>query len=200
MGAFFGFLWFFLLFIAGVTSSISLALPAVAFLEDEFNLNRREAVAVFAVVAFLMCQPVIFFVDDGVLDEMDFWGGTVGLVVFGTIEAILFAWVFGMERAWTELHVGSDIRIPRFYRWIIRFVTPTFLLAILGVWLWQDWWDMIVMKNVTAEHKPFVIMTRIGLLGVFVFLAMMVYLAWKRRPRMPETTGSPNEPSTEVHL
>ncbi|HEV57828.1 MAG TPA: sodium:calcium symporter [Phycisphaerales bacterium] len=185
-GRIFGFLWFFLLFVAGVTSSISLALPAVAFLEDEFNLTRREAVAVFAVVAFILCQPVIFFVADGVLDEMDFWGGTVGLVVFGTVEAILFAWVFGMERSWSELHVGSDIRIPRFYRLIIRYVTPTFLLVILGVWLWQEWWPIILMKTVPPEQKPFVVMTRVGLLGLFAFLALMVHIVWKRRSLLPQ--------------
>jgi hypothetical protein len=59
--------------LAGVTSSISLALPAVAFLEDEFNLTRKEASVVFAVVTFILCQPVIFFLGNGVLDEMDFW-------------------------------------------------------------------------------------------------------------------------------
>ena len=34
-----GFLWFGLLFLAGVTSSVSLAQPAIAFLEDEFDIS-----------------------------------------------------------------------------------------------------------------------------------------------------------------
>jgi len=105
-------MWFFLLFLAGLTSSISLALPAIAFLEDEFNLSRREAATIFGVVTFILTQPVIFFYGNGVLGEMDFWGTSVSLVVFATIEAILFGWVFGMDRAWTEMHEGSDIRIP----------------------------------------------------------------------------------------
>jgi SNF family Na+-dependent transporter len=92
-GQVFGFLWFFLLFVAGVTSSISLAQPAIAFMEDEFNLTRREASVLFAVVTFLLCQPVIFFLGNGVLGEMDFWGTTVCLVVFATVEVILFGWV-----------------------------------------------------------------------------------------------------------
>lgn len=181
-GDFFGFLWFFLLFLAGVTSSISLALPAVAFLEDEFNLTRKEASVVFAVVTFILCQPVIFFLGNGVLDEMDFWGNSVCLVVFAAIEAILFAWVFGMERAWTELHVGSDVRIPRIYRFIIKYITPMFLIIIIGVWLWQDWKKQLFMENVPEANRPFVILTRIGLLGFLLFLSLMIWIVWKRRP------------------
>jgi NSS family neurotransmitter:Na+ symporter len=179
----FGFLWFFLLFIAGVTSSISLTAPAIAFMEDEFNLTRREAGITFAVVTFVLCQPVIFFLGNGVMGEMDFWGVSVCLVVFASIETILFAWVFGMDKAWTELHAGSDITIPKIYRFIIKYVTPTALATILVVWLVQEWTDVILMKEVPEANKPFVIVTRIGLLGIFVLLSIIVWIVWRRRPQ-----------------
>lgn len=180
-GNVFGFLWFMLLFLAGVTSSISLAQPAVAFLEDEFNFTRKKASGVFAVVTFVLCQPAIFFLARGVLDEMDFWGGTFCLVIFATVEAILFAWVFGMEKAWTEMHVGSDISIPKIYRFIIKYVTPAFLLILLAVWFWQDWRGVILMKNISDENRPFVLATRIGLMVFFAVLAYLVYHSWHRR-------------------
>jgi SNF family Na+-dependent transporter len=180
-GQFFGFLWFFLLFLAGVTSSISLAQPAIAFMEDEFNLTRREAAIIFAVVTFILCQPVIFFLGNGVLDEMDFWGNSVCLVVFAAIEAILFAWVFGMEKAWTELHAGSDIRIPKVYRFIIKYVTPVFLIVIISAWIVQDWRKHLFMEGADPSSKPFMILTRIGLLGLLTFLSLMVWIIWRRR-------------------
>jgi SNF family Na+-dependent transporter len=158
-------------------------MPAVAFMEDEFNLTRREACLFFGIVTFVLCQPVIFFYGNGVLDEMDFWGVMVGLVVFATVESILFGWVFGMERAWTELHSGSDIRIPGIYRVIIKYVTPVFLMAILATWFVQDWMNILLMKNVPAENRPFVLITRLGLLGLFVFLCVMVWVVWRRRER-----------------
>ncbi|MFA5293037.1 MAG: sodium-dependent transporter [Phycisphaerae bacterium] len=180
-GNMFGFLWFMLLFIAGVTSSISLAQPAVAFLEDEFNFSRKKASGVFAVVTFLLCQPGIFFLGRGVLDELDFWSVNVCLIVFATIEAILFAWVFGMEKAWTQLHTGSDIKIPRIYKFIIKYVTPIFLLVVLGTWFWQDWRTVIAMKNVSKADKPFILATRIGLVLFFGVLVLMVQRAWQKR-------------------
>jgi SNF family Na+-dependent transporter len=137
LGGFFGFLWFILLFFAGITSSISLAQPVVAFLQDEFHLSRRRAVLTFAAGTFILTQPCIFFLGQGVIDELNFWGGTFALVVFATVETILFSWVFGMDNAWAELHRGSAMRVPRFYRVIIKYITPIFLAAILGFWVLQ---------------------------------------------------------------
>jgi len=176
-----GFSWFFLLFLAGITSSVSLAQPAVAFLEDEFNINRRKAVSIFGAAAFILCQPAIFFLGHGVVDELDFWGGTFFLVVFATIETILFAWVFGMEKAWDEIHKGADTRVPGVYKFIIKYITPLFLFVILGMWFVQEWLPIIIMKNVSSADKPFVLGTRIGLLFIFIILAVLVKIAWSKR-------------------
>lgn len=78
----FSFCWFLLLFLAGLTSSVSLVQPFVAFLEDEFKFDRKKSVGVIALVAFVLCQPAIFFLKHGVVDEMDFWGGSFFLIVF----------------------------------------------------------------------------------------------------------------------
>jgi len=182
----FGFVWFFLLFLAGITSSVSLAQPAVAFLEDEFQINRRRAVSIFGVVSFILCQPAIFFLSRGVVDELDFWGGTFFLVVFATIETILFAWVFGMNKAWDEIHQGADLAVPEVYKFIIKHITPLFLFIILGMWFVQEWLPVIMMKHVLAADKPFVLGTRLGLIFIFIILAILVKVAWRRRKLEPK--------------
>jgi SNF family Na+-dependent transporter len=177
----FSFIWFLLLFLAGVTSSISIAQPAIAFLEDEFNVSRKKAVAIFGVATFFLCQPAIFFLKNGVVDELDFWGGTFFLVIFGLVEVILFAWVFGMNKAWDEIHHGANMRIPRIYKFIIKYITPAFLVFILGMWLWQDWIPLIAMTNVAEANRPYILATRIGLFALFIIIALMVKAAWRRK-------------------
>ena len=185
-GNLFGFAWFALLFIAGITSSISLAQPAIAFLEDEFGFSKKKAVIVFSIGTFVLCHAAIVLLANGVLDELDFWGGTFCLVLFGTIEAILFAWVFGMDRAWTELHEGSDITIPRVYRFVIKYITPAFLLALLISWFVQRGVPFILLRTVPAENLPYVLGTRVMLLVLFVGLAALVWVVWRRRRRAGE--------------
>ncbi|MBN2830783.1 MAG: sodium-dependent transporter [Candidatus Omnitrophica bacterium] len=186
LSALMGFCWFFLLFLAGITSSVSLAQPAVAFLEDEFDISRKKAAAIFGIIAFVLCQPAIFFLGRGVVDELDFWGGTFFLVVFATIEVILFAWVFGMERAWDEIHKGADMRVPKIYKFIIKYITPLFLFFILGMWFKQEWLPIILMKNVSCADRPFVLSTRLGLLIIFSVLVILVKIAWQKRKVLKE--------------
>ena len=180
-GEFFGFIWFLLLFLAGITSSVSLAQPALAFLEDEFNIDRKKAVKIFGIVAFLLCQPAIFLFGRGIVNELDFWGGTFSLVVFATIETVLFGWVFGIDKAWQEMHNGAALRIPRIYKFIIKYITPLFLFLILGFWFYQEGVPTILMKNVPIENKPYVLATRVVLVLIFVTLAVLVKIAWRRR-------------------
>ena len=180
-GAFFGGAWFLLLFLSGITSSISLAQPAVAFLEDEFNITRPRAVKIFGAVTFVLCQPAIFLLGKGVINELDFWGGTFCLVVFATVEIILFAWIFGMDKAWKEIHHGADMRIPGIYKFIIKYITPLFLLSILGFWAWQDGIPTILMKNVADCDKPYVLGTRAFLVVIFIGLSVMVKIVWAKK-------------------
>ncbi|MBI5725445.1 MAG: sodium-dependent transporter [Planctomycetes bacterium] len=184
MGNVLGFCWFFLLFLAGITSSISLAQPVVAFLEDEFNLTKKEAVIIFAIVIFILCQAVIFG-GDAVIDELDFWAANFLIVIFGLIEIIMFAWIYGMDKAWTELHHGSDITIPRIYRLVIKYISPLFLLVVLGMWLCFKWWDTINFRKdgqlVGGIDSRLIV--RIMLLLMFAILCLLVWAVWRRRGR-----------------
>jgi hypothetical protein len=65
-----------------------------------------------------------------VFDEYDYWAGTVSLVVFALAETILFAWVFGMDKGWKEINDGADLRVPRIYRFIIKWITPFLLIFV----------------------------------------------------------------------
>ncbi len=181
LSAILSFIWFFMLFLAGITSSISIAQPSVAFLQDEFNFTRQKAVKIFGVVAFILCQPALLFIHRGVLDDLDFWGANFIIVIGATLEIILLAWVFGIDRCWDEMHQGCKLKIPRIFRFIIKYVTPACLLTLLGWWMITEWWDVITMANVPDENVPYVLGTRLLLVAILVILAIMVFIAWSRR-------------------
>lgn len=182
-GALFALMWFSLLFLAGITSSVSLAEPAVAFISDEFKLDRKRAVIRLGIILFILCQLPIFFLGNGVVDELDFWGGTFCLVVFATIEVVLFVWMFGIEKAWEEIHHGAEMRIPGFYKPIIKYVTPLFLFFILGFWFIQQGLPVIMMQGVPDAQKPYILATRLGLILLFAAIAVLVRIAWYRKKK-----------------
>jgi neurotransmitter:Na+ symporter, NSS family len=162
--------------------------PVIAFLEDEFNLSHDKAIAWLGSITFLLCQPAIFFLSRGVVDELDFWGGTFCLVLFGTIEVIVFTWLFGMDKAWKEIHIGSELRIPKIYKYIMKYVTPLFLLAILGSWLYQNALPIFFMQNVAAADKPYILGTRLAMVIGFIVLAIMVKIAWRHKKQVKQVS------------
>ncbi len=124
-GAFFG-----LLFIAGITSSLAMGTPIMGFLKDEFNWPRKRSALTFGLGVLILGLPTVFFFQKGVFDEYDYWAGTVSLVVFAMLEAILFAWFFGADKGWKEINTGADIKIPLFFKFLLKFVTPVMLILI----------------------------------------------------------------------
>ncbi len=176
------FLWFFLLFIAGITSSVAMASPAIAFLQDELGWARKRAALSIASLGLGIGLFHVYFYRHGVLGEWDYWAGTFGLVVFATVEIVLFAYVFGIDRGWKELNRGADLKIPRIYKPIMKWVTPVFLLVLLGWWGATEALPTLLMRNVEdAATIPYLWLSR-GLMLVLLALGVaLIRHAWRRR-------------------
>lgn len=126
-----GLMWFGLLFFAAITSSLAMGQPIMAFMQQEFGLSRERSAVTLGAMLLPLALPVALFHSSIFNDEFDYWAGTVMLVVFALGEAILFGWCFGMDRGWAEMTKGAEIKIPKPFFFIIKYVTPVFLIAIL---------------------------------------------------------------------
>lgn len=135
-GGVFGFLFFFLLFLAAVTSSLSMLQPVIAFLEEGLNITRKQSVAILGMFTAFGSGFVVYFSKDvKALDTLDFWIGTFMIFVLATIQIIMFGWVIGIDKGWKEAHQGASIRIPNIYKVIMKYVSPLFLLIIFVLFI-----------------------------------------------------------------
>lgn len=125
-----GVFWFGLLFFAGITSSLAMGTPWMGFMTDEFGWSRQKGAWSFGAIVLILGLPTVLFFNQGVFDEYDYWAGTVSLVVFALAEIILFAWVFGMKRGMQEINSGGDIQVPKFFGFVIKWITPILLLGV----------------------------------------------------------------------
>ncbi len=175
-----GSMWFLLLFFAGITSSVALCSPAMAFLQYQMKMSRQKAAMVVGTILLVCGLPVVLFLGHGFLDEMDFWAGTFGLVVFAMIEVVLFAWVFGIKRGWAEIEEGAEIKVPSIFRFIIQFVTPVYLIGLLFFWGWQDGIPILLMKGKPAADIPYLWGARLMMLALTVICVYLIARAYKR--------------------
>jgi len=151
-GAFFGFLWFGLLFLAGLTSSISMSQPSIAMLMDHYGVSRERAAAIVWVFILIGLQPAVW--GDGYIDALDYWVPNVGLTTFALIEVVIFAWAFGAHRGLGLLRHGALMPVPDWIGFVMKYVTPLFLVFILGWWVVQDAPALIAMEGVKPEQVP----------------------------------------------
>jgi neurotransmitter:Na+ symporter, NSS family len=187
LGQIFGGMFFFLLFIAGITSSVAMTQPAIAFLEDEFKWKRQKAVKVVFSVLVMCSAIVIAFFKFGFLDELDFWAGTFGLVVFAAMEVILFSWVFKIKNGWKEMHKGADLKVPKIFKFVMTYITPVYLLVLLGFWTYQDAVKEFLMKGKDPANRPYLWGARVMIVALLLVMLLLIRKAWnKKRIMRPE--------------
>ncbi len=134
-----GTLFFFLLFLAAVTSSLSMLQPAIALLEEGLGLGRKASVAMLGFITLIGSLFVVFFSKNLMaLDTMDFWVGTLCIFILATFQTILFGWGLGIDKGMEEINRGASIPVPRLVGYVLKYVAPIYLITIFVVWLYQQ--------------------------------------------------------------
>ncbi len=211
-GQFFGFLWFFMLFLAAITSSLSMLQPVIAFFEDGFNLKRHASTALLGIIVLSgACFVIYFSAELKALDTLDFWVGTVLIFVLAMIQAVIYGWVFGIVRGERAAHVGAHIRIPHFVQLLLKYVVPVYLGAIFIAFCYLNvlgttdpetgeyvpgYWDRIMNDSV-------VMMSVLFIMGVTGLLLVLIHFAgenWIRQGKFdflndpdPDQADLPND-------
>jgi hypothetical protein len=140
-------------------------------------MKRRAAVALVVGISLIGNAYVMWFSKDlTVLGTIDDWVGTLFIVLLALVQCIVFGWVFGIDRGIEEAHHGSRLRIPKVFQFIIKYVSPAFLLWMLFNFVRDvlpKWIDNLE-ANPTARNAVLFI----GL--VILFLVVMTAIGEKR--------------------
>ncbi len=149
-GNFIGAVWFLMLFIAAITSSISMYQPSLAFFRESLGWDKRKATTLMVSICVIASFLVMYYSKDGIFwSTIDDWVGTFMIFVLAMVQIICFSWVFGIERGWKEAHVGAHMNIPWFYKFIMKWVTPLYLIVVFAAFCWQNLGDWV--RSVAAE-------------------------------------------------
>jgi NSS family neurotransmitter:Na+ symporter len=138
--------FFLALSMAAISSLISMVELATCNLVDA-GMTRLQAVAVTGSLGFLVGLPSALHLS--FLENQDWvWG--LGLLVCGLFFAIAVN-RFGVRRFREQLinAPGADIRVGRWYEFLLRFFVPAEFLLLIGWWFYQaiavfephSWWN-----------------------------------------------------------
>lgn len=152
MGVFFGGLFFLLVGIAALTSSISLLEPTVAYLVERFDTSRVKVVigivAVCWILALLCSFSFNILSGFHVLPEMDLYMLTLPAMTFfdlfdkvsqhvllplgGLVTAIFAAWILPQTVIWKQLNLGEGV-VRTIWRVLCGGAAP---IGIIVTWMW----------------------------------------------------------------
>jgi SNF family Na+-dependent transporter len=185
LGGCFGFIFFFLLFLAAITSSLSMMQPVIALLEEGLKLRRKTSVSILGALTLGGCLFVVFFSKDfAALDTIDFWMANFLIFILATIQVIVFAWVLGVGQEMEGLRRGAAIRLPRLLPFVLKYVSPVYLLTVFGLWSWKNLperWQAITA--VPREGPPVALLSVLLIVTVSGLLVAVVHRAnrvWDR--------------------
>ena len=178
-GNFFGGIWFFMLFLAAITSSLSMLQPSKAFFEEALGLARKSATTLVAALAIGGNLFVLWF-SKGLtaLDTIDFWVGTFLIFIVAGTQIVCFSWVTGLKKGLAEAHDGAQIHIPGFIAFLMKYVSPVYLVVIFVMFCWSNvpgyvrsvLGDENSPPNMVAIYSWCVILATIALLTVCTYL------------------------------
>lgn len=138
----FGSLFYLLVFIAGVTSSIGAVESLVAWLSDEYGIARRKAALGAGLVVFGIAVPSALsfgplaqttFAGKTFFDLADFLVSNIFLPVGAIGMALFVGWIWGMEHFRKESDEGAlGFRVTTLWDPIVKYIIP---LAVLLIFL-----------------------------------------------------------------
>ncbi len=132
-------LFFLLLTIAALTSSISILEVIVAYFTEELKLNRNIATTFAAVLTALL--GIICSLSMGIFGEyeflcfnffdlMDFIASNVLLPIGGMFIALFVGWRFGKYRVFKEIASGGSLKgwFLNIFMFLVRYIAPVAIL------------------------------------------------------------------------
>lgn len=140
MSTIIGSVFFLLVLLAALTSSISIMEAIVSSLCDRFGWSRTKTTIGAGIGSFLLGIPPIlgYSLWDNVtlggmtiLDMMDFVTNSVLMPVCAFLTCIFVAYVIGVNVIHDEVKISSQFKRQKLFDIMIKYVAPVFIIAIL---------------------------------------------------------------------
>ncbi|MBE6889714.1 MAG: sodium-dependent transporter [Ruminococcaceae bacterium] len=134
-----GLVFFLLVSLAALTSSISLMETIVSIIVEKFKLKRMHACLVVIGFSFVIGLLSVFgssiwadvkIMDRQFLDFFDFISNNIIMPLVALFTCILIGYVVKTKYVEDEVEIGTKFRMKKLYRIMVKFVCPVFMLVI----------------------------------------------------------------------
>jgi len=172
--------------------------PGITFLEEGFHFKRKESIPILFAFTLSITLLIVYFNKNlAALDHTDFWIGTFLIYVLATIQILIYGWKIGTKEARLEGAKGALIPLPPGFDFIIKYITPAFLLIIFTAFVLSE--DglmnsfnrmsetyMLTKVSATLTTEDAINQAQVargvflGIISIFLFFVFLVNLSLKK--------------------
>lgn len=141
-GQVFEVLFFVLIAIAAVTSTVSLMETVVSFITEQFKLKRIKGIIIVTAALFTLAIPSILSFGPlsditiikgmNIFDTLDFVTGNIMLPIGGILVCLFVAWIWGVNNAKNEISCEGlyEFKSSKVYEISVKYIAPVAILII----------------------------------------------------------------------
>jgi NSS family neurotransmitter:Na+ symporter len=127
-----GFLFFFCLFIAGISSSISMLESFATAALDKFNIPRKKLITIISIIGFIGSACFASYAGfNFILDIVDAYVGNIVIAGLGLVEVVAVSYIYGTKELRDEANKYSDFKVGKWWDYLLRYFTPLLLGAVV---------------------------------------------------------------------
>lgn len=150
---FFGMIFYLALLTFGIDSAFSMVEPISTSIHTKWNISKAHITAILCIIGFSI--SLFFAFGSGVhwLTIMDHFIANFGLVMIGLVQCIILGWFFNLSKLREHANKTSEIKIGKWWDYLIKIVIPTILLLLILMAIHQSiktpyqgypWWVILL--------------------------------------------------------
>lgn len=160
-------LFFFTIFIAGLTSILTMIEPLSFSIQNKFNISRKKTVTALCIIGGLASMIYATSFGGTLLEYVDTFINQIAILFCIILECILFAWIFKAENIVDFLNSRSKhIKLGKGWLFIVKYLLP---IGISIIWFGGM---SSIIQNYSLERLGITLCCAIVVFAVCLFLTL----------------------------
>ncbi|WP_295621464.1 sodium-dependent transporter [uncultured Methanobrevibacter sp.] len=158
-------LFFFTVYISGITSMLSSFEVFSSSVQNKFHLSRKKAVTILCIIGAIISMVFATAPGEFLVTVTDEFVNNISLVISVFIECLIFSWIFNMKKIISFFNDQS--KFLKIGNWWV--VTVRYIISVLLIVIWIGGIHEIITTETTEHLILLMLLSIFSLLMAFIF-------------------------------
>ena len=139
-------LFFLCVFLAGITTIISILEPLSNGITSKFKIKRKRVVSILCLIGFIMSLIFTTGMGENLVQIVDKFINEFGILLVIILECIVFGWFYNPNKLLKIINKNKKRKLGNWWVYLIKYIIP---IIFIGLWL-NGIYGIISRKNLIS--------------------------------------------------